>query len=242
MSKSTRTLQSVEEVESFLTSRSSPKYSTSTVLVIGFFADYEGIEEDDYEDFIEVAKDMQAREDVYFAVVTKPKVCEWYKKKKTIDRTPSVMLLGDNGVKTINLDEFFGEKFGLKEWIDKNAIPVLGKLTASNFKLYEKIPNPMLMLFLDLTNEYSSLQPGQVVGGKSGKILNVHLLDEFRHVAKEHSDRITFVYLDGNLHEDRMKTLGILQCFCFHYDIRLHYVFYSEFNIISITFSFHLFH
>ena len=209
MSKSTRTLQSNEEVESFLTSRSSPKYSTSTVLVIGFFADSEGIEEDDYEDFIEVAKDMQAREDVYFAVVTKPKICESYKKNKMIDRTPSVMLLGDNGVKTINLDEFFGEKFGLKEWIDKNAIPVLGKLTSSNFKLYEKIPNPMLMLFLDLTNEHSSLQPGQVVGGKSGKILNVHLLDEFRHVAKEHSDRITFVYLDGNLHEDRMKTLGM---------------------------------
>ena len=177
-------------------------------MVVGFFSD--DMEEDDLDDFVEVAKDLQIKEDVYFAVVTDRKVCEWYKKNKTIDRTPSVILMGDNGVRAINLDAMFGEKFGLKEWINNNAIPLVGKMTNSNFKLYEKIPNPMLMLFLDLTHEAASLDPGKVVGGKSGKILNENLLDEFRHVAKEHSEKITFVYLDGVLHEDRMKTLGEL--------------------------------
>jgi Thioredoxin-like domain len=178
----------------------------STVMVVGFFSD--DMEEDDHDDFVEVAKDMQIKEDVYFAVVTDRKVCEWYKKNKTIDRTPSVILMGDNGVRTINLDAMFGEKFGLKEWINNNAIPLVGKMTNANFKLYEKIPNPMLLLFLDLTHEAASLDPGKVVGGKSGKILNENLLDEFRHVAKEHFEKISFVYLDGVLHEDRMKTLG----------------------------------
>jgi Thioredoxin-like domain len=206
INKPTRKLKSVEEVESFLSSRNSSSYSTSTVMVVGFFSD--DMEEDDLDDFVEVAKDLQIKEDVYFAVVTDRKVCEWYKKDKTIDRTPSVILMGDNGVRAINLDAMFGEKFGLKEWINNNAIPLVGKMTNSNFKLYEKIPNPMLMLFLDLTHEDASLDPGKVVGGKSGKILNENLLDEFRHVAKEHSEKITFVYLDGVLHEDRMKTLG----------------------------------
>ena len=37
---------------------------------------------------------------------------------------------------------------------------------------------------------------------------NNNLLQELREVAIEHSDRITFVYLDGNRHEDQMKSLG----------------------------------
>ena len=189
-------------------SRNSSSYSTSTVMVIGFFADYSGIEEDDYDDYVEIAKDLQTKEDVYFGTVTNSKVCDFYKKNKTIDRTPSVILFGENGIKAINLDELYGEKYGLKEWINRNAIPLVGKLTNNNFKLYEKIPNPMLMLFLDLSQEHSTSNPGQILGGKSGKILNENLMEEFRYVAKEHSEKITFVYLDGLLHEDRMKSLG----------------------------------
>ena len=207
IAKPTISLKSVEEVEGFLFSRNSTKYSASTVMVVGFFAD-RSIEEDDYDDYVEIAKDLQVKEDVYFAVVSDPKTCEWFKRNKTIDRTPSVLLLGENGVKSINLDELYGEKYGLKEWINRNAIPLIGKLTNSNFKLYEKIPNPMLLLFLDLTEEHSVGSPGIMIGGRSGNILNENLLEEFRHVAKEHSDRITFVYLDGLLHEDRMKSLG----------------------------------
>ena len=180
-------------------------------MVIGFFGDHSGIEEDDFDDYIEVAKDLQTKEDIYLATVTDSKICEYYKKKRAIDRTPSIILSGENGMKTINLDELYGEKYGLKEWINTNAIPLVGKLTHNNFKLYDKIPNPMLMLFLDLSHELSTSNPGNVLGGKSGKILNENLMEEFRYVAKEHSEKITFVYLDGLLHEDRMKSLGEVQ-------------------------------
>jgi hypothetical protein len=47
-----------------------------------------------------------------------------------------------------------------------------------------------------------------VLGGKSGEILNEVLLEEFRACAREHSDRVTFVYLDGITHADQMKSLG----------------------------------
>ena len=65
--------------------------------MVGFFSDYEGIEEDEYNDYIEVAKDLQHRENIQFAVVTKPNTVEWFKKNKTIDRSPSLMMLGDSG-------------------------------------------------------------------------------------------------------------------------------------------------
>lgn len=67
----------------------------------------------------------------------------------------------------------------------------------------------MIMLFLDLTNESQSDNPNRIVGGKSGGILNENLLEEFRKTAKEFKDKLSFVYLDGNLHEDQMRLLGL---------------------------------
>ena len=56
-------------------------------------------------------------------------------------------------IKTINLDELFGSGEGISEFITNNAVPLVGKLTHTNFQMYEKMNKPMLMLFLDLTNE-----------------------------------------------------------------------------------------
>lgn len=203
-------LKTVQDVENFIESRNSSKYSISTVMVVGFFADYDGIEEDEYEDFIEVAKDFQIKEDVYLAAVTNKQTCGWYKQNKTIDRTPSVMLIGEQHSRTtINLNELYGEKGGLREWINNNAIPLVGRLSHQNFKLYEKISKPMLIMFLDLTNELASEDPGRVVGGKSGGVPNEALLYELREVAREFADKMTFVYIDGTRHEDQMRSLGL---------------------------------
>jgi hypothetical protein len=46
------------------------------------------------------------------------------------------------------------------------------------------------------------------VGGKSGGILNEVLIDVMREVASDHIGRLLFVYLDGNIHADQMKSLG----------------------------------
>jgi thioredoxin-like negative regulator of GroEL len=203
-------LKSVEEVYDFMYSRSQPKYALSTIMAVGFFSQHEDIEEDDYEDFLEVAKDLQSNEDIYFGVVTNKSVIKYFKANKTIDRTPSMIIYGeDNQLHGINMDELYGERSSMKEWLLKKAVPLVGKMTPLNFVLYEKLNMPMLMMFLDLSEEMQSSTPGRIVGGRSGGILNEALLDELRAAAKEHVDRILFVYLDGNLYEDQMRSLGL---------------------------------
>lgn len=230
-------LKTVEDVQGFFDSRNDPKYSLSTVMVVGFFSDHEEIEEDEYEDFIEAAEALQVYADIYIGVVTSKKTCQWYKTEKHIDRTPSLHLLDPEGQgHSLNLDDFYGERMNIKDWILHTSIPLVGKLHGANFALYEKLNLPMLMLFLDLENEHLTTNSVRSVGGKSGGILNENLLEELRIAglslthsltflitlsfilslflvkkitAKDHRERIAFVYLDGNEHIDQMKSLGL---------------------------------
>lgn len=204
-------LKNIQEVEDFFASRRNREFSVSTVMVVGFFSEHEDVEEDDYEDFLEVSKELQLNEDIYIAVVTSPSVCKHFKeKKKLIDRTPSILMIGDSEeYHSINLDEFYGENFGVKEWLLKKSIPLAGKITGSNFGLYEKLNIPMLLMFLDLTDADQSSQPGKIVGGRSGGILNEILIEELKIAAKEHVDRIVFGYIDGTLYTDQMRSLGL---------------------------------
>lgn len=172
--------------------------------------EHKDIEEDEYTEYLDMAEELQMNEDVYLAVVTNPAVSRWFKSNKTIDRTPALLIAGEDDLrKSINLDELYGERLGTKEWILKSAIPLVGKITGQNFGLYEKLQIPMLMMFLDLSDERNSASPGKIVGGRSGGLFNEVLLEEFKLAAKEHVDRIAFVYLDGNLHEDKMRSLGL---------------------------------
>lgn len=203
-------LNTVEAVYEFFYARKQPRFAVSTIMAVGFFSQHDDIEEDDYEDFLEVAKDLQSNEDIYFGVVTSKAVAKHFKANKTIDRTPSLVIYGeDEQFHSINMDELYGERSSMKEWLLKQAIPLVGKMTPLNFALYEKLNMPMLMMFLDLREEMQSAEPGRIIGGKSGGILNEILLDEMRAAAKEHVERILFVYLDGNLYEDQMRSLGL---------------------------------
>lgn len=203
-------LTSIQAVYDFMHSRNQSRFGLSTIMAVGFFSQHDDIEEDDYEDFLEVAKDLQSNEDIYFGVVTNKAVVKHFKTNKTIDRTPSLVIFGeDEQYHSINMDEMYGERASMKDWLLKQAIPLVGKMTPLNFALYEKLNMPMLMMFLDLSEEMQSSAPGRIVGGKSGGILNEVLLDEMRAAAKEHVDRILFVYLDGTLYEDQMRALGL---------------------------------
>jgi len=209
-------LSSVQMVTDFLDSRTDRKHALSTVMVVGFFSDHEGMEDDDYEDFYEVARSKKTAEDIYFGCVVDEDVAAHFKKTKVIDRTPSFLLVDDRGEsQTINANELNdGESSslavaGIAEWIHHKAVPTVGHLTGANFQLYEKTGRPMLMLFLDMTHADATNDPSRVVGGRSGGILNEILLQEFREVAKDHLDRISFVYLDGNKHQDQMRALGL---------------------------------
>ena len=201
-------LKSINEVNLFLNQQSNSNYGISTSMTVGFFTEYEDIEEDDYNEYIEVAKELQLNEDTYFGYVINPTIIKYYKKNKIIDRTPSLLMIGDGNItNTINLDELYGENIGISSWILKNSIPLVGKMTNNNFLLYEKQGLPILMMFLNLTDELTSQQG--IIGGKTNNIYNEILLDELRQVAKEYKNSILFVYLDGILHEDQMKSLGL---------------------------------
>ena len=74
--------------------------------------------------------------------------------------------------------------------------------------VYEKNGLPMFMLFLDLSAAHAPDELGNI-GGKSGGLKNNVLLEELRVIAKEHHERISFVYADGIAHADQMVSLGI---------------------------------
>mgnify|MGYP003385852118 FL=1 len=208
-------LHSIEDVDSFITSRvanlDEAPISLSKVVVIGFFSEYEDVEEDDYSDFVDTAKQLQDKEDIYFGVVIDADVSEYYKSTmKIIDRTPSVYAVGESGLPySINLDEFVDYSLGLSEWIISKSVPLVGQITPHNFQMYNKINKPMLMLFLDLSDSGGVVPGSNMVGGKSGEILNELLLGEMRLVAQELGDKILFVYADGNAYADQMRSLGL---------------------------------
>ena len=187
------------------------------IMVMGFFSAHGDVEEDEYEEFTQAAKQLQSREDIYFGQSLKRDVAKSFQQMKLIDRTPSVLLVNtDTGQhRALNLDDFFDKEQGLTEWITRNSIPLVGRMTGSNFQLYEKIGLPMLLMFLDLSNDARSSGGSSgkeaVLQGRSGGISNEDLLDELRAVAKEHHERLLFVYLDGSLpeHQDKMKGLGL---------------------------------
>ena len=208
-------LKSEEELSAFIDARyDSSKYSISTVMVVGFFSDHDGVEEDDYDDYMEVAKELQSNEDVYFGVVTNKKLSTVYKRNKSIDRTPSVMLVGaDTAAKAINLDELYGESGGLQQWIISNSVPLVGKLTPQTFRLYEKSGKPMLMMFLDLTYEHFTEGEGQIVGGRSGGVLNEHLLQVRLYiVCIIHIQYLLFYCTTGINHHNNLYMVFLYFC------------------------------
>ena len=158
--------------------------STSFTKVVRFFSPPADIEEDEYEEYMEIAKTMQFKETIYFASAFDRGTIETFKQAKIIDRTPSVLLyntkididsmkrVGDEEEKqdastasssmaledmykeqsyiSGNLDEMYESRRSLQDWIQQHTVPLVGKLTNTNFQLYDKIGKPMLMLFLDL--------------------------------------------------------------------------------------------
>lgn len=204
-------LSSTKDVLNFLNiSHTYNNISLATVSIVGFFSNPEGVEEDEFEEFSDTAKQLQIKEDNYFGLVKDKNVISYFKKQKLIDRSPSVILCSESGnLHSLNLDEVFDEKIGLKDWIERKSIPLIDELTYRNYRLYEKTGLPMLLLFLNLTSEDRKLPDPNFVGGKSGGIQNYLLISEFKEVAKEYSDKVNFVYVDGIANQDKMKSLGL---------------------------------
>lgn len=216
--KPVRSIFSEDVVEAFLNGQLNVVSSLSKIFVVGFFSDPNGIEEDDYDEWFQIARKMQTKENIYFSSVTNKTLISQYKYNKYIDRTPSMIIQSENGLRSVmNLDELYGDGIGIEQYLINAAVPLVGYLTNANFKLYEQLNKPMLMLFLNLKNydanmnsySKSSSSSKVILPDRSGNILNQDLYDEFLLTAKEYKDNIAFVYLDGNKHANQMRSLGL---------------------------------
>ena len=137
----------------------------------GIFA---GKDSDEYEEYVQAAKEMQHSRHIFFGVVTDYDVAmklqakhhKWYK------RPPAVLLrqhmnkedimleevvsnvvndkVDFDNVRSLNLEEFYG-KLSLAGWIGQKSLQLVAKLTSDNFRNYEMVALPMcIVLFLDL--------------------------------------------------------------------------------------------
>lgn len=211
-------LRSVADVDAFLSRDVSrlglgvgpiPEYATT---VVGLFSDAQDLEEDEFNEYRDAAKELQPREAIYTAVVKDPKVCAQLKRRKVggIDRTPA--LLAQRGADmlypvSVNLDELYGDGQSVSKWIFQATLPLVGEMSGSSFKSYEELGLPMLILFLDLSDrKQAHTQEPQGMGkegagkegalvrverhlmvpGESGGLPNVRLLEEFQAVAADH--------------------------------------------------------
>ena len=176
-SKPFKVLKSIQDVEEFLRPTAvdnetdqvdfRPKSSTS---VVGIFA---GKDSDEYEEYVQAAKEMQHSRHIFFGIVTdydaamklQAKHHKWYK------RPPAVLLrqhmnkedimleevvsnvvndkVDFDNVRSLNLEEFYG-KLSLAGWIGQKSLQLVAKLTSDNFRNYEMVALPMCILFLDL--------------------------------------------------------------------------------------------
>ena len=210
--------------------------------VVAVFADAGGVEEDEYEEFLEAAEALRSRHDVYVGLVTAPAAVAAMK-AGFVDRSPSLVLrrssarggeatfgggagagsggrvvaaAGADGVEGALVATFEELSWAEQDeasvvgWVSRNALPSLGRLSPANFKMYERLRLPMLLLFLDLRAEDDhGAADVRAVRGESGGIANGALLAEMQAVAEQHRGRVFFCYCDGVAQKDQMKALGI---------------------------------
>ena len=184
---------------------------TAQSAAIGFFSDFRGAEEDEYEDVLDAAADLQTVWWTSMHVVRANDVIEHFRDNlRWFSRTPALVVLGGshsaNTVSAIpavvQLDEFFGGSHGsLADWIKQVSLPLVGQLTHFNFAAYEKRGLPMGILFLDSDSSSSDHMSSE----------SRELVQRLRDVAKFFRDELSFAYANGHQHLDKMRALGVLR-------------------------------
>ncbi|CAM9282168.1 unnamed protein product, partial [Laminaria digitata] len=208
-----RQLQTVAEVNDFVRSphfQAESTLSSDVTTVVGFFSDAGDMEEDEMEDFMEAALKLKPRGDVYFAVVDDASICDHFKKLGWILRTSEAVVTRSGLLRapSLSLWALLDNNLSVMDWIIKESVPIVGRLTNANFAQYERTKLPMLIMFLDLPGYYAPTLVSRFAG-ESGGVPNHDLIKELKEVALEHRGRISCVYADGVAFSDGMKTLGL---------------------------------
>ena len=170
------------------------------LLMLGFFKDPEGDDEDALEDFVGAVKALR-RERTDAAVraahvtLTEPLLHEYGKVRRWFDKPPAVVLLvgGEEAPSggAYALDERDDDNLDLARWAARAALPLLAELTPLNFAAYAGSGLPMLLGFVDVAAD------------------NRALLAAMRAVAARYRGRVVAGWLDGEKHRARMLSLGL---------------------------------
>ncbi|CAM9267270.1 unnamed protein product [Ectocarpus sp. 13 AM-2016] len=170
------------------------------------------MEEDELEDFIEAATDLKPRSDVYFGFVDDEAVYGHFKKLGWIQRASEAVLTrpGLSRAPSLTLWAILEDNLSTQDWVVRESLPLVGRLSNANFAQYERTHLPMLIMFLELPDSFAAGSAhGSRIGGKSGGVRNDELVKELKEVALEHKGSITCLYADGVALADSMKTLGL---------------------------------
>ncbi|CAM9425490.1 unnamed protein product [Ectocarpus sp. 12 AP-2014] len=185
---------------------------SEAVTVVGFFSGAGEMEEDELEDFMEAATDLKPRSDVYFGFVDDEVVCGHFKKLGWIQRASEAVLTrpGLSRASSLTLWAILEDNLSIQDWVVRESLPLVGRLSNANFAQYERTHLPMLIMFLELPDSFApGSAHGSRIGGKSGGVRNDELVKELKEVALEHKGSIIFLYADGVALADSMKTLGL---------------------------------
>ena len=181
--------------------------SYTVILLIGFFRSPESMEIDEYEDFLELAREMQPIGNVFVGAVKDEDVVAEMRSAGVIQRTPSVNIYRkkyneamtpvaalSNPSSTFYLDT----DDDVQKWARDESVESMIFLTnARELKAMERKGLPIIMLFVEGEQSHS------------GGVLNENLFREFQYVADELRDKLGFVVAPGNIHSSQMVMLGL---------------------------------
>lgn len=106
--KAVTRLDSAEAVRAFTLNTTVPG-GLPRISVVGFFSSHADMEEDEYDDFLQAAKLLQNKEDIYFGEVVREAVARAFMRERLVDRTPAVALFNPAAglaPRSLNLDDF----------------------------------------------------------------------------------------------------------------------------------------
>eukprot|EP00903_Cladosiphon_okamuranus_P016612 g15324.t1 len=216
LAQSERRLTSIAAVEDFVKDpsfRATGSTNPDVVTVVGFFSNAGGMEEDEMLDFMEAAHEMKTRSDVYFGMVDDAAICEHFKNLGWIRRPSEAVLTRSSGLlrsPSLTLWALLEDNISIQDWIIRESLPLVGRLSNANFAQYERTRLPMLIMFLELSvHDGGGAANRYRIGGTSGGVSNDELVRELKEVALEHKGSLTCLYADGVALADSMKTLGL---------------------------------
>lgn len=162
-------MDNLEDVLEFLTP---PKGDFQSLKILGLFEDKDLVHE--LEDAIRLFSNWFAAD---FRVVTNKEIVKEVRKARPeINQMNTLVLMRVDDTKYLDLEV----PQDIRNWVTTNAVGLVEELRPFNFQMYASTGGPMLIMFIDPKNEYSSLY-----------------LEEFKKSARKFEGRVKYTWLNG---------------------------------------------